>query len=60
MTGPVTSILSPLRGKRTNSFSVSPPAVQTSATNQSTMIGGIEKSSHDGVWFPSVAGWFHR
>ena len=24
------------------------------------MIGGIEKSSHDGVWLPSVAGWFHR
>ena len=29
-------------------------------TAQSTMIGGIEKSSQDGVWLPSAAGWFQR
>jgi len=28
--------------------------------DQSTTIGGIEKSSQDGVWLPSAAGWFQR
>jgi len=38
------------------------PMLATGRTlaGQSTVIGGIEKSSQDGVWLPSAAGWFHR